>query len=273
MSLFQLRATLLIVLLLRSLYEAASYQLTAPFWLHVPKCGTSWCLTLIHWACPNVSDTMDGRTDSDGVRHKYGQTEYARLAVSRIRCKHDMKDILAGHPPYVKAKHSGRAVMLFREPMDRAISTFYYHRSGVKGDLRELKAFANNPLHSTIYVRMLNGIDIDRDVNITRGMISNAVAALNDEFAFVGIMERYNASVCLFHKMFGGSPRAVEFQNTHATVVRRTIDRSSILGKHHEEMVLFAEWGWEAQADMMLYQVAQRRFSRDLALFPDCNNS
>lgn len=45
---------------------------------------------------------------------------------------------------------------------------------------------------------------------------ANAVRAIQDHVAFVGLTELWDASLCLFHAAYGGIPRAAEFQNRSA---------------------------------------------------------
>ena len=121
---------------------------------------------------------------------------------------------------------------------------------------------------------MLNGIAYDeRNPNITLEHLKNAVRAIEYEFAFVGITERYDSSVCLFHAMYGGEPRAAEFLNTHPTkYVGRKVEDPSLLGKYPDEQAKLLGWGWNGAMDQMLYTVATRRFERDLAKHSECVN-
>ena len=44
--------------------------------------------------------------------------------------------------------------------------------------------------------------------------LEKALQRLQDGFKFVGLTEYWEASVCLFHAMFGGECDAMEFENT-----------------------------------------------------------
>jgi len=60
-----------------------------------------------------------------------------------------------------------------------------------------------------------------RPLRITTGLVKRAQRKV-ENLAFVGLQEFYNASVCLFHHMYGGEPLPYEFSlfnvgNAHAT--------------------------------------------------------
>ena len=77
------------------------------------------------------------------------------------------------------------------------------------------------------------------DIAAAAGDVAGAVAGLKTKFAFVGLTEHYDASVCLFHAMAavplggvaavgdgrGGQPSPLEFQNIHQ-VIRAEQSRS-----------------------------------------------
>ena len=68
--------------------------------------------------------------------------------------------------------------------------------------------------------------------------------------AFVGLVERWEESVCLFHKLMGGLPSAQEMKDIHPGVGKR--DESQL---YDESRVLAA--GWHDEADEALYAEAQ----------------
>merc|ERR1712224_810031 len=73
-------------------------------------------------------------------------------------------------------------------------------------------------------VKMLNGIGFVK-ANVTDDMVKTAIARLETGFAFVGLVEEWPLSVCLFHKMFGGRPHKREFVNTRPGNVFHPGDR------------------------------------------------
>jgi hypothetical protein len=79
------------------------------------------------------------------------------------------------------------------------------------------------------------------------------------EFAFVGILEQFDLSICLFHAMFGSECLAVEFLNVRPT------------GYHESEAAQEAELKQLKEHpdpwDTPVYEAALKRFKGDLARF------
>ena len=74
------------------------------------------------------------------------------------------------------------------------------------------------------------------------------------EFAFIGLTDEWNLSICLFHAMFGGECYAHEFLNTHPTKACTSCgdDLSKPLG------------GIVDEADQELFRHAAARFWSDV---------
>lgn len=75
-----------------------------------------------------------------------------------------------------------------------------------------LADFAAYPDIKHCMTKMLLGEYCAIDSNVTRARVERAKEVLAS-FAFVGITEAYNASVCLFHHMFGGELHEFEFRS------------------------------------------------------------
>ena len=88
-------------------------------------------------------------------------------------------------------------------------------------------AFASAPGVGACYAKMLNGCACATRANGTRvacgdrwervdaGFVARAGGRV-DALGFVGLLEAYNASRCLFHRRFGGAPRAFPVDRSHA---------------------------------------------------------
>jgi hypothetical protein len=74
-------------------------------------------------------------------------------------------------------------------------------------------------------------------------------------FAFVGISDYWDASVCLFHKMYGGEPHSIELVN-----VRK--------GKYAKGSLKEVDCG--DAADEQLYKCALEVFEENLQRHPQC---
>eukprot|EP00041_Stephanoeca_diplocostata_P034666 m.1194043 g.1194043 ORF g.1194043 m.1194043 type:complete len:216 (+) comp24559_c0_seq9:1331-1978(+) len=66
-------------------------------------------------------------------------------------------------------------------------------------------------------VKMLTGFRCGSDHIATTSNLAVATDRLHTAFAFVGLTDYFNLSVCLFHAMFGGTPRALSFANYRPT--------------------------------------------------------
>lgn len=60
-----------------------------------------------------------------------------------------------------------------------------------------------HPFLGNTQVKMLVGDDCSVPLNITRAIFEEAERRLHN-MAFVGLTDAFNASVCLFHHMYGG---------------------------------------------------------------------
>merc|ERR1712150_223969 len=85
----------------------------------------------------------------------------------------------------------GNIVAMFRQPEQRFIRAA--HDFGVAG----------------FVVKMI--IDAKKAENVTSSMITDAIRRLHEGFAFVGLTEDWNMSICLFHAMFGSSCQKRDF--------------------------------------------------------------
>jgi hypothetical protein len=111
-------------------------------------------------------------------------------------------------------------VGLFREPRARLVSAFHYgmHAFGapeewheaLKARVKTLQEFVETPQILSCSTKMLLGRACAEDYNVS---VSDAAQALRnlDTFAFVGLTEAFNMSVCLFHHMHGGEVFPWEF--------------------------------------------------------------
>lgn len=123
-------------------------------------------------------------------------------------------------------EHKGNFVTMMREPTQRIISGFYHDMHGYEGP-KNATASDYAKVVSGCAVKMMNGYFCgntgDRQKNVqknvreakpTKDMLDNAKRRLEEGFAFVGITDNWELSVCLFHAMFGGKCHSREFDNS-----------------------------------------------------------
>ena len=82
-----------------------------------------------------------------------------------------------------------------------------------------------------------------------------ALQRLREGFAFVGLQEEWDLSVCLFHTKFGGPCRNLEFLDTRPT------DRATGNTREYDTSILD---GWVDEIDGPVYTEAQSLFYDDL---------
>jgi len=110
--------------------------------------------------------------------------------------------------------------------------------------------------------------------------IARAIDRLQEGFPFVGILEEYDLSICLLHKMYGGTCKGVELQETHVTEVQSNVSAQNIavnstrgvslattasvrastrVSSEYDTSVLN---GWVDKADRAIYIEGQRIFAQ-----------
>ncbi|EGB02279.1 hypothetical protein AURANDRAFT_69028 [Aureococcus anophagefferens] len=192
-------------------------------WLHLPKSGSTFQNSVFHWACPKMPERAGYGPRATPFKLKSLYTKDRRL--NRTLCDRDVDMTIPGHPP-AEERALPRTVAMFRQPRQRVISAY---RNGKHCDGFQEIDKDPNWKHLTVAeyarhagipgctTRMLLGGKCARARHVTRDFDAAKAVANVRRLAFVGILERWRESICLFHKMHGGRPSAVEFGITHST--------------------------------------------------------
>ena len=214
-------------------------------WLHPPKTGSTFSRTVVDYAS-NFSLHRSNYTFI-GSRTKFHLQANHWSATLPPRYFGDELWVPASGDharvsDEVWEQYKGHFVGMFRPPHERAISSFAYF-GHLKGSFER---YAKR-IEGTV-VRMLSGQsdgaewkcrdskgtsvgwpDECVEVNSTRGCpgydvqscgppaVGVAIERLRTGFKFVGLTTHWNASICLFHRKFGGECDASEFDNTRPT--------------------------------------------------------
>ena len=252
-----------------------TFPLQNLYWLHVPKTGTSFLATVWNYACGQGKEMLD-ITVSDSyapgcapcygraLMERYPQDEYCTEGVLHSK-------FTLYHAPISveRIQATGmHVVAMFRQPTQRLISAHKDHNRAPEFSISErdvlqkacanesAECFARYPGIAGCMTRMLSGRTCTELSHVRgsnpfdggRAFVGKAKEAVA-QLAFVGLTERWNESVCLFHRMFGGSINPGEFMNFHH---HQGHDGSDM---YEDELN-----GFRDAADEEVYAAAQRRF-------------
>ncbi len=211
-------------------------------WVHFPKAGTSFGQTLFSYLCtstPSAQDSPDEPPPSCPMcgnvkRGVWDRDLYSLLQFQKLPycdAQSSAKGLLQNHLPVPRSftRESDSLIALFRDPRRRLQSAFNHgkHSFGIgerdhpTAHLRReymlqhthtLKDFAAFPDIQGCQTKMLLSEYCAIDMSITNDDFNKAARILS-EFAFVGLTEAYNMSVCLFHHMYGGPLHDFEFSS------------------------------------------------------------
>lgn len=209
------------------------------FWLHVPKSGTSFGATVWKYACPAIPDevfTPEGQkrlTATAKQEGRLGMTmhlfeQHAHLCpvdafATARRWVQAKTSAVKGHTALPKPlAESGQGLLMLRDPVKRLCSAFQFkHTVGMApAQRKKLLATATTPAEflnfsgvASCATKMLTQSNCAQDATVTPATLRVAQNRLRKAFAFVGITDYWNASMCLFHAQLGGRPQPFAFAN------------------------------------------------------------
>ncbi|KAJ1461441.1 hypothetical protein M885DRAFT_507437 [Pelagophyceae sp. CCMP2097] len=246
-----------------------SLQLSSDYrirWLHVPKTGTSFANAIFHAACaglPKWAAMPVGRAES--VEQYYAQ---CHPTVANSEQCHLRKPGTFGraHVPLAEpwAPRTAAYVTMVRNPTARLLSGYHFNRhlcancsvSTTFVDYFRWSARQNRG----IMTNMILGRWGAREAAPYPGskQIDEASQRLAD-FAFVGVVEHWPESICLFHDAFGGDALPAEFQNV------RPSTRAEGRLRLPEAKQMLEQAGLSDRSDRKVYAFAKDLFHRRYA--------
>ncbi|CAK0864788.1 unnamed protein product [Prorocentrum cordatum] len=210
-------------------------------WFHVPKTGTSFCNTLYH--TPGVCEFFP-RENYIGDSTSAGSWDPTWRAMDGL-CPGGFS---ATYRPATTGQHGGldqslwelnrgHLVTMLRQPEQRLISG-YNHEGQMEWPFdtpaASLREYAEWMAGGTVRQLARGGGHASGELPVpTAEEVSVAVGRLRDGFAFVGVTEQWDLSVCLFRAMFGGVCVASDFSNTrlgNASTGSSLYDTSELYG-------------------------------------------
>mmetsp|Transcript_18579 Transcript_18579/g.50396 ORF Transcript_18579/g.50396 Transcript_18579/m.50396 type:complete len:361 (-) Transcript_18579:39-1121(-) len=235
-------------------------------WFHPPKTATSFGATLFHYANASLprDEGAELLTAWYPFFHYYPPAVWFRDGVWHSPCDH------AGVTDEVYERFHGRFVGIFREPRSRIVSAWNHMNAPLGEDVpARMNGTVSMQLAGQAQGEMYMfrpGHDVCRGHFQTttkpkpKPDVSLAMRRLREGFKFVGIMEEYDLSVCLFHAMFGGECLPVEFANMRPGQAEESPGSATV---HRRAKVEAAE----DDADTALYNAARERFWADVKTY------
>ena len=252
-------------------------------WLHVPKAGSAFINVIARHGCHDTSVPLP----TFEVALNFSQW---RAAHPEVRCA-DLLPPWAGHVPARKHEQGARLLVgTFRQPSQRLLSGFH-HREGGENDSMiapgmapatraamrsacrgDPGAYARWPGIAGCATKMLNGWPCASERALRASDVARAVHVVKEHFAFVGLLEHWATSVCVFHALLRKSAPidAAELALTHPGPRRppprpsrrdasRPTSAHSALTPYDERALR----GFVDAADERLYAAASARFWAD----------
>jgi hypothetical protein len=260
--------------------EQRAEQLTPVAWFHIPKTGTSFVNTLLHTPaiCPNFpTDTRINSIENSWETKKiwsealWGPMDYACDGGFSETFREGFTTGYAHQGMSVDHyfANAGHLVTMFRQPEQRLLSDFYAMGplnvfDPEKGQIWPYASrtpspqeFAEVAAGGAVRQLTMNGLAPGYLMPMPSfEQVQLAVKRLEDGFAFVGITDQWDLSVCLFRTMFGGECQSSDFLNT-----RPTFNSSTTL---YDTSVLN---GWTDNIDAPLWERANELFEQGLRLY------
>lgn len=180
-------------------------------WVRPPKTGTSIANTFFTWACPLLADDAFVG-EHDCLATTPGKCVVRFMEDHQLECKTGFwttgQHYAMGTPPYWDLpSHSRHFVGYFRQPEQRILT---YYESLSENDRFNQSATEFAEKHVGCQVQVVSGnhpdsMECSAGAKLRRQDLNLAIGRLDNEFAYVGIHEERDLSVCLFHTMFGSN--------------------------------------------------------------------
>ena len=161
--------------------------------------------------------------------------------------------------------HRGNLVAMFRRPDERIVSSYFSRIGTERGfpDTADLDAYRQRAAGCITKTLTREGTYpcMESEVPPSDEEVTMAIQRLREGFAFVGLTEEWNLSLCLWHATIGGTPYVEEFQTYRPVVVgKRPSERSA-----EEERELQEQRQQQSQehydgADEAVYRAAEEVF-------------
>lgn len=226
--------------------------------MHTPKCGSSFSNVIAHTpgVCPAVPSTLALDFDNFG---QFFDVEFWILCPEICNTK-----MLSCNPPMYKHElfgedlinpYRGHLVTMVRDPVQRIAASYndpvfdFVNDVSEPGTRYRKTDSSGNPLPHTIafdefatnWTGMVTTQLTRTDWTVSwRGLYlsdkdaQEAIRRLQKDFVFVGIVEQWELSMCLFRTMFGGNCFQSDFMDTRPGFKGRSGENKYDTGNFHD---------------------------------------
>lgn len=188
-------------------------------WIHIPKCGSSFSNIIITWACPDIPDKHF--VDVPWIDAVWGElkNQLGGDCVKKLELGVGHRKIDDDSNTHGWKLSKGHFVGMFKEPEQRILSAFKYGRHGIGGKTMPLSEYAQRTAGCA--TKMLTGHNCNDKVALQESHLQKAIQRVDEGFAFAGLTNEWELSVCLFHAMFGGYCHSREFKNNNYALANK----------------------------------------------------
>jgi len=236
-------------------------------WFHVPKTGSSFVNALLHTPkmCPGVAKDFAVDGDHCPPNNVMGCPAHNHINISQT-CPGAFSKWAehVGVGADFDFQYRGHGIALMRQPEQRMLSHFVYGGGGT-GD--ELEQFRQKFEGCSVKMLTRSGSMMQTCGTAPPPSQNETKEAVNriKQFAFVGLTERWELSICLFRKMFGGKCVGADFLNTRPTENQEIIQEAfkQVENDLDRRLVFYppeALKGFVDKADGELYNASIQKF-------------
>lgn len=218
-------------------------------WFNVPRSAPAFAHILLFHACPEwPAEALVDVVGDQALPSFFKKNPISGHCPARTFVPDTATYSLGGHAGIGSIfweAHKGHFIGMFRHPSTRAVDA-WMHSEGSMSKL-DAESFARTTAGCLVKTLTNPGKHpCSNHTSVSQQQTEDAVSRIQG-FAYVGIVELWSLSVCLWHAMFGGKIGPQAFVGVPA----ENLDDSQLNG-------------WLDEADTQVYAAALRRFFADL---------
>ena len=186
------------------------------FWLHIPKTGTSFFNTIYLNLCPRVLEKFPQAITAE----KLFDHNLVKKAPPTVYCPKLLHPDRPGfHYPFQPRTFPRNTTVftMLRDPKIRLLSAFHFGRHGSQNQNTTMAEYLQEPQIANCQIKMVLGHRCYMKVDPSLLNVDKAIQRITSEHFFMGITDRWDESICLFHAWYGGSTQPFELRNNRPT--------------------------------------------------------